>query len=179
MAAAAFFKSDNLSDLNLQKATLYKLCHGDGYGKNKDGYPRNVVEAVLKEAKTKPVDAERVYEIDAELNPKPVPSDDEIAAASAKARAAADAKAAAADAAADEILDGPPPELPPPLPPPKPVPFALAQFNGAIKSLREVQTKSIRQFIGSDYTADDLRMVAAFLHAVADAALKAKTEAVS
>jgi hypothetical protein len=105
MAAAKFAaKFDNLSDLQLSKSALYELSAGDEY-------PPKVIKAVLKEAKSKLVDAQRVYDIDAELNPPPrVPETDDLPKRPPEADAPAPAPAPAPSwAEAEKILDGPPP----------------------------------------------------------------------
>jgi Protein of unknown function (DUF3102) len=155
MAAAKFAatKSANVSDLNLTKSALYELSSNE--------YPPKVVRAALKEAKTKLVDHLRVYEINEELYPPPPPPEtDEL-----EKRAETD-EFISAEAEAEAILDGPPPSLPPPATLPA-VDFVLAQFNNAIKALSELQTKSVNRFAGANYTANDLRKIADFLHSVA------------
>jgi hypothetical protein len=155
MAAAKFAatKSANVSDLNLTKSALYELSSNE--------YPPKVVRVALKEAKTKLVDHLRVYEINEELYPPPPPPEtDEL-----EKRAETD-EFISAEAEAEAILDGPPPSLPPPATLPA-VDFVLAQFNNAIKALSELQTKSVNRFAGANYTANDLRKIADFLHSVA------------
>jgi Protein of unknown function (DUF3102) len=64
MSVARFSgKYDNLSDLHLTRSALYELSCGD--------YSAKVVRAVLKEAKSKPVNELRLYEINYDLNPPP------------------------------------------------------------------------------------------------------------
>jgi len=78
------------------------------------------------------------------------------------------------DAEAEAILDGPPPDLPPSTEPPAPTDFTLVQFDKAIKNLAELHTKSVSKFVGTAHTGGDLRKIADFLCAVADA-LKSET----
>ena len=160
MAAAKFAaKYDNVSDLRLTKAALYELSTGD--------YPPKVIKAALKEAASKQVNHWRVDEINDELNPpKPEPTEDFPEHDELKERLRAEAEL---DAEAEKILDGPPPDLPPAEPPPAPVDFVLTQFNNAIKALAEEHSKSLNRFTGTTHTADELRKVADFLFAVANA----------
>ena len=159
MAAAKFAaKYDNVSDLRLTKAALYELSTGD--------YPPKVIKAALKEAASKQVNDWRLSEIDRELNPpKPEPVEDFPESDELKERLRAEAEL---DAEMEKILDEPPPDLPP-AEPSVPVDFALVQFNNAIKALEELQTKSVNRFTGTTHNADELRKVADFLFAVANA----------
>jgi hypothetical protein len=159
MAAAKFAaKYDNVTDLRLTKSALYELSTGD--------YPPKVIKAVLKEAASKQVNHWRVDEINDELNPpKPEPIEDFPESDELKERLRAEAEL---DAEMEKILDGPPPDLPP-AGPSEPVDFVLAQFNNAIKALEELQTKSVNRFTGTTHNADELRKVADFLFAVANA----------
>jgi hypothetical protein len=142
-------KYDSLSDLHLTKSALYELSSGD--------YPAKVIKAALKEAESKQVNDSRLYEINEELNPpEPEPvEDDDIP------------EADGAEAEAEEILDGPPPDLPP-SEPPTPTDFKLAQFDRAVKMLAELHTGSVKKFVGTAHSADDLRKIADFLSAVVD-----------
>jgi hypothetical protein len=160
MAAAKFAaKYDGVSDLRLTKSALYDLSSRD--------YPAKVIKAVLNEAKSSIVNDHRVWEIEEDLNPpKPEPTQDFPEHDELKERLRAEAEL---DAEAEKILDGPPPDLPPAEPPPAPVDFVLTQFNNAIKALAEVHTKSLNRFTGTTHTADELRKVADFLFAVANA----------
>ena len=145
-------KYDRLSDLRLTKSALYELSSGD--------YPEKVIKAVLKEAESKQVNDSSLYEINDELNPpEPEPVED---------LPETDESEVEAEAEAEEILDGPPPDLPPAAEPPAPTDYTLAQFDKAVKSLAELHTKSVRKFIGSAHSGDDLRKIADFLCAVAD-----------
>jgi hypothetical protein len=159
MAAAKFAaKYDNLLDLRLTKSALYELSTGD--------YPSKVIKAVLKEAASKQVNDWRIDEINNELNPpKPEPTEDFPEHDELKERLRAEAEL---DAEAEKILDGPPPDLPP-AEPAVPVDFVLAQFNNAIKALEELQTKSLNRFTGTTHSADELKKIADFLFAVANA----------
>jgi hypothetical protein len=159
MAAAKFAaKYDNVSDLRLTKAALYELSTGD--------YLPKVIKAVLKEAASKHVNDWRIDEINDELNPpKPEPEPAEDWHAELERR---EQEQAEAEAEAEKLLDGPPPDLPP-AEPAVPVDFVLAQFNNAIKALEELQTKSVNRFTGTTHNADELRKVADFLFAVANA----------
>jgi hypothetical protein len=157
MAAAKFAaKYDNVSGLHLTKSALYELSSED--------YPAKVVKAVLKEAKSAIVSHQKVWEINERLNPrKPEPVEDWRAELERREQEQAEA-----EAEAEKLLDGPPPDLPP-AEPAVPVDFVLAQFNSAIKALEELQTKSVNRFTGTTHNADELRKVADFLFAVANA----------
>jgi len=163
MAVAKFAaKYDSLSDLHLTKSALYDLSSGD--------YPEKVIKAVLKEAESKLVNDSRLYDIDSELNPpEPEPEEDLPETDELRRRLQEEI-----DAEAEAILDGPPPDLPPSTEPPAPTDFTLVQFDKAIKNLAELHTKSVSKFVGTAHTGGDLRKIADFLCAVADA-LKSET----
>jgi hypothetical protein len=151
-------KYDNLTDLQLTKGVLYELSSED--------YSEEVIKAVLKEAESKLVNDDKLYDIYNELcPPEPEPTEEGIPETDERAEA---------EAEAEEILDGDPPDLPPTAEPPAPTDFTLAQFDKAVKSLAELHTKSVSKFVGTDHSADDLKKIADFLCAVA-AALNGKT----
>jgi hypothetical protein len=66
------------------------------------------------------------------------------------------------------ILDGPPPAVPPPAAIAPSTDFALRSFDEAIGMLKRLKTKSATLFTCTEYSADDLKAVMAFLGAVAD-----------
>jgi len=116
------------------------------------------------EAESAPIAIGRLYEIEEQLNPPPEESEEEPEPEESED----DPGQEEAQAEAETILDGPPPDLPPSAEPPSPTDFTLAQFDKAVKSLAELHTKSVRKFIGSAHSGDDLRKIANFLCSVAD-----------
>jgi len=164
-------KYDRLTDLNLTKGALYALASGE--------YPANVIQAVIARGVSElPASSghslfteSTLDDINAELNPEPV-GDEEPDEQDEDDQEAEEQSEDEAEA--EDILDGPPPDLPPSAEPPRPADFTLAQFDKAVKSLAELHTKSVRKFIGSAHSGDELKKIADFLCAVA-AALNGKT----
>jgi hypothetical protein len=142
---------------HLPKGVLYALASGD--------YSDDVIKAVLLAAESEPIAIGRLYEIEEALKPESEESEDEVPD---EASPEEEAKTEA-EKEAEAILDGPPPDLPPTVEPPKPTDFTLAQFDKAIKNLAELHTKSVSKFLGTAHSGDDLRKIADFLGAVADA----------
>jgi hypothetical protein len=147
-------------NLKLRPTALYQL--GDDFDLEPDlrDFDRKTINAILREAQTKWVNADRVREIAEALKPKPEPALEELEAA----------RAAATAAEQDEIhaiLDGPPPELPP-------APEAIVRdvilpsFDQAIKTLANLQTKSLGKFAGTAHGAHHIRAIADFLRGVAN-----------
>jgi hypothetical protein len=178
MAVAKFAaKYDNLSDLRLKKSALYDLSSGV--------YPENVINAALKEAKTKLINEFRIEEINDELNPPPEPEPVEDIPETGDAdykrwldglEAERKQRLNDLNAGAEKILDGPPPELPPTADPAAPTDFTLAQFDKAVKALAELHTKSVSKFVDTGHSTDDLEKMADFLRAVASAVKKRRDD---
>ena len=59
-----------------------------------------------------------------------------------------------------------PPAVPPPAPNPPPTDFALQDFDKAIDALKRLMTKPSAQFAQTVHSADDLKHVEDFIHAV-------------
>jgi hypothetical protein len=165
MQAAKFAaKSETVSDLgNLSPSALYAISSDGGAI-----YTPEIIKAILQEAKKSRVGKDRAWDIALSLMPeedeKRPPTPKEL-----QQLLKGEAEAAAKDKEeAEAILDGPPPDLPPAAPM-VPVDFVLAQFNNAIKALEELQTKSVNRFTSTTHSADELKKVADFLFAVANA----------
>jgi Protein of unknown function (DUF3102) len=162
MNAARFAaKFPTVGNLMLRPTALYAL----GNDLDQD-FDCKTIDAILREAETKWVTADRVWEIAEELMPQPEPKPapeptlEEIEAERATAETAAQAEI-------DDILDGPPPELPP-APKATVQDVILPSFEQAIKTLTNLQTKSLEKFAGTAHRVHDIRAIADFLHGVAD-----------
>ena len=147
IAAAKFAaKYDSKSFLNLTVEALYKLSSG--------GYPSKTVNAVMREAKSKTVNAQRVGVIWAET--VLLPTAEEIID---QAKAAAEAKAEA-----EEILDGLPPDLAPPeYVVQDPDRFICEQLTTSVLQLKKLVTKKLDRFAGAALTSNDIAEAAEFL----------------
>jgi hypothetical protein len=157
MGAAKFAKgkSATVSDLALSPSALYLVSNGE--------LPAKAVAAILKEAATKRVGADRAHEIAAPFLRK----------AKEASRSRKDRDEAGRDEIdlneIDKLLDGPPPELPPTEEASSPAVMALRQkFDDAVRALLEIRTKSTARLGGTSHTASDLVLVARFLGQVAD-----------
>jgi len=80
--------------------------------------------------------------------------------------------AAAEDPESAAILDGPPPAVPPPAPNPPPTDFAMRDFDEAISTLKQLQTRQSTQFARTIHSADDLEKVESFIRVVKEARKK-------
>lgn len=163
MAVAEFAKNVSLTDLRLTRSALYELSSGD--------WPENVVRAALKEAESKLVNDFRLDDINVELNPGPEPVEETEPFNGQKPSEWLQAEHEAwqqQKAEAEAILDGPAPELPPPPEILPPVDYQLERFNNVIKTLGELQTKSLTRFASTTHSTDDLEKAADFLCAVAE-----------
>lgn len=145
--------------MNLAPTALYALAQYDSVGKTR------VVKAALREAKTKWVDYERVYEIVRALTPPPEllsyppqPLDDK------------EPDAELSEEAPDEEEPPPDDDRPPPTPPPGLSPrqaAQLRQFEEATQALQVLVAKPSREFAAADMAGFDLETIADFLRQVA------------
>jgi hypothetical protein len=158
MAAAKFAaKYDGVSYLNLSVEALYELSAGD--------YSAKVVKAVIKEAKTKPVSAQRVWDIEESFTPK-LKTVEELEAQMTAEGEAEEQREAEGQAEAKKILDGPSPELAP-VEPEKldPDRFARERFTTLLLELKKL-TKEPNRFAACAVSPEDLLTIADFLRAV-------------
>jgi hypothetical protein len=167
---------------NLAPSVLYALADGR--------YSDDEEAAILAATREGRVDTGRVNEIlaaldeatDDDKDDQDGSSDDDDQDGSSDAENANDAAddqdgssnddddANTEDAETKAILDGAPAAVPPP-PPIKPPPdFALLEFDEAVDTLNDLKTKSAAHFAKTVHSADDLKTVEDFLHAVADQA---------
>jgi hypothetical protein len=162
MAAARFAaKFPTVGNLRLRPTALYVLGHD--LASPSGLYDCKAIRAIFSEAKTKWVNEKRAREIAEALQkpkPEPIPTLEEIKAKRAAAKTAEQAEA-------DAIIDGPPPELPP-APEATAHDVILAPFDQAVKTLANLQTKSLEKFAGTAHRALDIRAIADFLHGVAN-----------
>lgn len=159
MAAAKFAtKYDSVSYLNLSVDALYELSAGD--------YSEKVVKAAMNEAKTKPVSAQRLWDIEESLAPQPK-TPEEIEAQITAEREAAEQREAQEQAEAEKTLDDPPPTLAPVEPDqPDPDRYARERFTTLVLELKKLMTKQVSRFATSAVAPEDLLSIVDFLQAV-------------
>jgi hypothetical protein len=171
MAAHRFAaKYATVAHLNLAPSALYTLARFDSEGKTK------AVKAALREAKTKWVDYERVYEIYRELTPAldlPPPPAPPAAAEEPPDEAPGEEAPGEEESGEEEPPDD---DRPPPTPPPGLNPrqaAQLRQFEEAAKALLGLAAKPSREFATADMAGFDLETIADFLRQVAKEKSKA------
>ena len=129
MNAARFAaKFPTVGNLRLRPTALYLL------GGELEHFDRKTINAILRESETKWVNADRVREIAEALRPEPEPEPEPTLE-----------EIKSAQAEADDIVDGPPPENPP-APEATVHDVILRPFDQAIKTLANLQTKSLEKF---------------------------------
>jgi hypothetical protein len=135
-AARLAAKFPTVANLRLRPTALYVLGHD--LASPSGLYDRKAIRAIFSEAKTKWVNAQRAREIALLLQkPKSCETIEEMKAKTADETAA--------QAETDDILDGPPPELPA-SPEATVHDVILPPFDQAIKTLANLQTKSLEKF---------------------------------
>jgi hypothetical protein len=185
MSAARFAsKYATVAHLKLRPSVLYWL------GQNLEAIPLDEIEAIFKVAETKWVDVEHALAIieaiheerrssseEQSYTPEERAENERLARERERAIAEERARREEEKAEIDDILDSPP-ELPPP---PELTPeaavhdFTVASFDQAVETLSRLQTKALSSFVATTHPSDDIKKVADFLRAVADAVQK-KTE---
>ena len=180
MNAARFAaKFEIVSNLKLRPTALYRL------GRELDDptglYNRQAIEAILKAAETRWINADEARAIAKALQPpKPDRAIEEIVAGPASEAIKAERAAAeqAARAEIDDIIDGSPPELSP-ASEPAVRDVILPPFDQAVATLAQLQTKPLGSFVATTHKPDKIRAISIFLQEVADAIERRRTPAVS
>jgi hypothetical protein len=151
-------KSDTVSYFaNLSASVLYELAEGH--------FDERVEAAILAEARKRRIDEDAMWAIHEKL----APADDDDADDAGDQDHGDEGRhdsGGEKDAESEAILDGPPPAVPPPAENLAPPDFALRDFDQALSALKRLMTKPSTQFAQTTHSADDLKNVESFIHAV-------------
>jgi hypothetical protein len=149
-AAEYVAKSDTVAHFaNLSASVLYQLAEGC--------YDEREEAAILANAHERRVDEDAAKAICKALAPPDDGGEDDDQE---------DGGDDAEDPEIAAILDGPPPAVPPPAPNPPPTDYALRDFDRAISALNRLKTKPTTHFEQTIHSANDLKDVESFIHAV-------------
>ncbi|MBV9978216.1 MAG: hypothetical protein JO105_22755 [Hyphomicrobiales bacterium] len=171
--AAEFAENRHVATLeNLSATALYYLSEMDAED------DKALIEAVLREADTRRVNRERIFEIQEELEAAKTDDDggtDDTEDSDEGVEGDNDddppSETDPAREEADAILDGKPPDLPPTEGAPSTgetaFPQQLSDFDNAVADLLRLSTKPARKFYDTTHPANDLQKVADFVAQIA------------
>jgi hypothetical protein len=163
-------KMPTIGDLRLRPGALYDLCTFED--------DPEVIAAVLEEAKDRWVDSTRVGEIyDAILEKREAAEREKMPPVGQPPEEQPEPEGQPDSGKPEDELD--PDDRPPPTAEPVKAGshFAMDTLTTHVQGLKRIYTKPIASFAGVAVPTEDLRAVAAFLMAVADAVDKTRTQA--